>query len=182
MFQSGGRTMGSGLRNPMYTRRIQAMETKISKGENISDYFIRLKGAFSEASISTIMISLLIPNLPADGSEGKIKQDLLKLFQENPNPSEEDLCLFSNKIKEVESLGLACEYRNINTGRGGVRSVLETKKEEPVKPPYVHYLCGKNHKKGKCDVVCTGCGMFGSYKPEKSWKLNPELKPWSNVA
>ena len=101
----------------------------------------------------------------------------MKLFQENPNPSEEDLCLFSNKIKEVESLGLACEYRNINTGRGGVRSVIETKKEEPVKPPYVHYLYGENHKKGKCDVVCTGCGMLGSHKPKKCWKLHPELKP-----
>ena len=110
--------------NPLYTRRIQAMKTNILKGETVSDYLIRLKGAFSEAdmakaSIGTIMISLLIANLPADGSEGKIKQDLLKLFQENPNLSEEDLCLFSNKIKEVESLGLACEYRNIDTGRGG---------------------------------------------------------------
>ena len=61
----------------MYTRRIQAMETKISKGESISDYFIRLKRAFSEAdmekaSIGTIMISLLIGNLPAEGNGGKI--------------------------------------------------------------------------------------------------------------
>ena len=67
--------------NPLYTRRIQAMKTNILKGETMSDYFIRLKGAFSEAdmakaSIGTIMISLLIANLPADGSEGKIKQDL----------------------------------------------------------------------------------------------------------
>ena len=85
----------------------------------------------------------------------------MKLFQENPNPTQEDLYLFANKIKEIESLGLACEYRNTETGRDGVRSVQETKKEEPVKPPYVHYFCGKNHKKGKCDVVCAGCDMFG---------------------
>ena len=131
----------------------------------------------AKASIGTIMISLLIANLPAEGSEGKIKNDLLKLFQENPNPTQEDLYLIANKIKEIESLGLACEYRNIETGRGGVRSVIEIKKDDPVKPLYVHYLCGKNHKKGKCDVVCTGCGMLGSHKPEKCWKLHPELKP-----
>ena len=123
----------------------------------MSDYFLRLKGAFAEAdmekaSIGTIMISLLIANLPAEGSEGKIKNDLLKLFQENPNPTQEDLYLFANKIKEIESLGLACEYRNIETGRGGVRSVVEIKKDDPVKPQFVHYLCGKNHKKGKCGV------------------------------
>ena len=130
-----------------------------------SDYFIRLKSAFSEAdmgkaSIGTIMISLLIGNLPSEGSEGKIKQDLLKLLQENPNPSEDDLCIFANKIKEVESLGLACEYRNVTTGRGGTRYVQEIKKEETVKPPLVHYLCGKNHKKGACAFVCTGCDMI----------------------
>ena len=73
--------------NPIYTRRIQDMETKISKGESISDYFIRLKSAFSEAdmgkaSIGTIMISLLIGNLPTEGNEGKIQNDLFKLFQE----------------------------------------------------------------------------------------------------
>ena len=151
----------------MYTRRIQAMETKITKGESVSDYFIRLKSAFSEAdmgkaSIGTIMINLLIGKLPSEGSEGKIKQDLLKLLQENPNPSEDDLCIFANKIKEVESLGLACEYRNVTTGRGGIRSVQEIKKEETVKPPWVHYLCGKNHKKG-CTFVCTGCDMIGSH-------------------
>ena len=80
------------------------METKMAKGESVSDYFIRLKSAFSEAdmekvSIGTIMISLLIGNLPAEVNEGKTK---------NPDPSEDDLYKFANKIKEVESLGLAC--------------------------------------------------------------------------
>ena len=71
-----------------------------------------------KASIGTIMISLLIANLPAEGSEGKIKNDLLKLFQKHPSPTQDYLYLFANKIKEIESLGLACEYRNIETGRG----------------------------------------------------------------
>ena len=65
--------------NPMYTRRIQAMETKITKGESISDYFIRLKSSFSEAdmgklSIGTIMISLLIGNLSSEGSRAKLSR------------------------------------------------------------------------------------------------------------
>merc|ERR1711888_540096 len=58
--------------NPMYMRRIQAMETRIIKGETVSDYFNRLKNCFQEAnmqkaSIGTVMISLLIGNLPAEG-------------------------------------------------------------------------------------------------------------------
>ena len=117
-------------------------------GKNVSDYFIRLKSAFSEAdmekaSIGTVMISLLIGNLPADGNEGKIKNELLKLFQETPNPSEDDLYKFANKIKEVESLGLACDYRNITTGRGSIRAVLEVKKEDTIKQPYIHHVCGE---------------------------------------
>ena len=90
------------------------METKMAKGENVSDYFIRLKSAFSEAdmekaSIETVIISLLIGNL---------------LFQETPNTSEDDLYKFANKIKKVESLGFACDYPNTTTGRGSIRAVL----------------------------------------------------------
>ena len=75
--------------NPMHTRRIQALYTKMVKGENVSDYFIRMKSGFNEAdmgkaSTGTIMISLLIANLPSDGAEGKIKQELLKLLQKKP--------------------------------------------------------------------------------------------------
>ena len=67
--------------NSMHTRRIQALDTKMIKGETVSAYFIRMKLAFNEAdmgkaSIVTIMLSLLIANLPSDGAEGKIKQEL----------------------------------------------------------------------------------------------------------
>ena len=125
------------------------METKMVKGENVSDDFIRLKNAFLEAdmqkaSIGTVIIRLLIRNLPADGNEGKIKNELIKLYQETPNPSENDLYKFANKIKEVESLGLACDYRNLTTGRGNIRAVLEVKNEETIKQPYIHHVCGKS--------------------------------------
>ena len=58
---------------PMHTRRIQALDTKMIKGETVSEYFIRMKLAFNEAdmgkaSIVTIMLSLLIANLPSDGA------------------------------------------------------------------------------------------------------------------
>ena len=64
--------------NPMYMRRIQAMETR-------SDYLNRLKNSFQEADmqkafIGTVMISLLISSLPSEGNEGKIKEQLLKLY------------------------------------------------------------------------------------------------------
>ena len=41
----------------------------------------------------------MIGKLPADGNEGKIKNELLKLFSETPNPSEDDLYKSANKIK-----------------------------------------------------------------------------------
>ena len=89
---------------------------------------------------------------------------------------EEDLQKFLNKINEMESIVIASEFRN-TTGRGGtIREVKELKNEE-TKQASVHHVCGKSHKKGSCDVVCKGCGMKGSHKEEKCWKLHPELKP-----
>ena len=74
--------------NPMHTRCIQALDTKMIKGETVSEYFISTKVAFNEAdmrkaSIVTIMISLFIANLPSDRAEGKIKQEMPKLLQKN---------------------------------------------------------------------------------------------------
>ena len=100
----------------------------------------------------------------------------MKIYSETPNPSEEDLQKFLNKIKEMESIVTASKFRN-TTGRGGTfRKVTELKNEE-TKQVSVHHICGKSLKKGSCDVVCKGCGMKGSHKEEKCWKLHPELKP-----
>ena len=84
------------------------MEARIIKGGTVSDYFHMLKNCFQEAdmqkaSIGTVMISLLIGNIPTEGNEGKIKTELLKIYSETPNPLEEDLHKFLNKIKEMES-------------------------------------------------------------------------------
>ena len=65
--------------NPMYMRRIQALETRIIKGESVSDFYNRLNNSFQEAdmekaSMGTVMISRLIASLPSEGNEGKIKE------------------------------------------------------------------------------------------------------------
>ena len=118
--------------NPMLMRRIKAMEARIIKGETVSDYFHRLKNCFQEAdmqkaTIDSVMISLLIGNLPAEGNEGKIKNELLKIYSETPNPLEEDLQKFLNKINEMERIVIASEFRN-TTGRGStIREVKELK-------------------------------------------------------
>ena len=101
---------------------------------------------------------------------------MLKLLQKKPNPSEEEFHIFTNKIKEIESLDLAFEHQR-NLGRS-VRSVQEnTVKEEVPRPMWVHPLCGKAHKKRECSYVCNGCKMIGSHKPEACWTLHPKLKP-----
>ena len=59
--------------NPIYIRRVQALETRIIKGETVSDFYNRLKNSFREAemekaSMGTIMISKLIASLPSEGN------------------------------------------------------------------------------------------------------------------
>ena len=101
----------------MYMHRIQALETRITKGESVSDFYNRLNNSFQEAdmekaSMGTVMISRLIASLPSEGNEGKIKEQLLKLYSETPNPSEDDLHKFLTKIKEMESIVTASEFKN----------------------------------------------------------------------
>ena len=68
--------------NPIYIRRVQALETRIIKGETVSDFYHRLKNSFREAemekaSMDTIMISKLIASLPSEGNEGRIRSSYL---------------------------------------------------------------------------------------------------------
>ena len=61
--------------------------------------------------MATIMIGKLIASLPSEGNEGRIKEQLLKLYSEMPNLKEEDLTQFITKIKEFESLVTASEFK-----------------------------------------------------------------------
>ena len=64
-----------------------------------------------KASMATIMIGKLMASLPSEGNEGRIKEQLLKLYSEMPNPKEEDLRQFITKIKEFECLVMASELK-----------------------------------------------------------------------
>ena len=77
-----------------------------------------------KATIDSIMVSLLIANLQGDGNEGKIKKELLKIYSEIPNPLQEDLQKFLNKINEMESIVIASEFNNV-TGRGSTNRELK---------------------------------------------------------
>ena len=158
--------------NPIYIRRVQALETRIIKGKTVSDFYHRLKNIFTEAemekaSMGTIMISKLIASLPSEGNEGRIKEQLLKQYSEMPNPKEEDLTKFITVIKEFESLVTASEFK-IQQG-----NTMRRVQEEPKQEANPHYLCGKVHKCGKCTQKCTGFDMIEA----DCWVLHPHKKP-----
>ena len=124
------------------------------------------------ASIGTTLICKLIASLPPDGNEGRIKEQLLKQFNEVPNPKEEELMKFITVIKEYESLVTAKDYR-VQTGR----TVGRVQDEPPKIEANPHYLCGKIHKCGKCTQKCSGCGKMGSHLEADCWVLHPANKP-----
>ena len=102
----------------------------------------------------------------------------MKLLQITPNPKEGYIQTFINKIKEIESLDLAFEHQR-SMGRNKVRIIKENTENVELtrNTRYVHELCGKNHKRGECTYVCSGCKQRGSHKPEGCWELHPHLKP-----
>ena len=51
-------------------------------------------------------------HLLGDGNEGNIKKELLKIYSDVPNPGQEDLQKFINKINEMESIVIASEFTN----------------------------------------------------------------------
>ena len=88
------------MSNPIYIRRVQAQELKIIKGECVSDYYQRLRNIYAEAdmesaTVGTHLICKLILLLPSEGNEGRIKEQLLKLFSTCPNPTEEEMTKFN---------------------------------------------------------------------------------------
>ena len=148
--------------NPIYIRRVPAQKLKIIKGEGVSDYYQRLRNIYAEAdmesaTVGTHLICKLIASLPSEGNEGRIKEQLLKLFSELPNPKEEEMTKFISTIKENEAIVTAKVFR-VQTGRGVARV-----QEEPQTEIRPHNLCGLVHKRGKCSQKCSGCGKYGSH-------------------
>ena len=106
--------------NPIYIRQVQALETRIIKGECVSDFYHRLINLFSEVemesgSVGTTLICKLIASLPSEGNEGRIKEQLLKQFSGLPNPKDEEMTKFITVIKEYESIVTAKDYK-VQTG------------------------------------------------------------------
>ena len=63
------------------------------------------------ATVGTHLICKLIASLPSEGNEGRIKEQLLKLFSELPNPKEEEMTKFISTIKENEAIVKAEDYK-----------------------------------------------------------------------
>ena len=157
---------------PLQNRRINAMDTKMIKGKSASDYFLAMKLVFDEAdmgkeTIQIVMLSLYIACLLAEGTFGKIKEALLDMLRDNPNPWVTDVPKFMAKIKQLESLENATEYtRNVKQ----MKLVLLVTQKVPEEKDEViirqedrpHYLCGKVHKKGQRTFEYKGFGMKGS--------------------
>ena len=86
--------------NPMYTRRLKAIDLKLEKGEEAGDFFNRLKNQFDEAemekaSIWTLFICKLINSIPETGNDAiALKNKLLEAFCETTNPNESELVRF----------------------------------------------------------------------------------------
>ena len=91
----------------------------------------------------------------------------MKIYSDVPNPGQEDLQKFINKINEMKSIGIASEFTNATGRSSTIRKVEEIRKDEPPNQNRVHHVCGKAHKRGACEVVCDGCGMKGSHKKDK---------------
>ena len=60
--------------NPMYTRRLKAIDLKMEKGEEVGDFFNRLKDQYAEAEMEkatpwTLFICKLINSIPDSGND-----------------------------------------------------------------------------------------------------------------
>ena len=111
--------------NPIYIHRVQATELKIIKGEEVSTYYQRLRNIYAEAdmesaTVGTHLICKLIASLPSEGNGVRIKEQLLKLFSELPNQTEEEMTKFITSIKENEGIVTAKDFK-VQTGRGVAR-------------------------------------------------------------
>ena len=121
--------------NPMYTRRLKAIDLKMEKGEEVGDFFNRLKNQYAEAEMEkatpwTLFICKLINSIPDSGNDSiSLKNKLMETFRENQDLQENELSKFQTVIKQHESLVTAREYK------GEVEACVGRVTEEPPKEP-----------------------------------------------
>ena len=117
------------------------------------------------------MLCKLILSLSSEGNEGRIKEQLLSLFSECPNTTEEEMIKFITSITENEAIVTAKDFK-VQTGRGVAR--VQEEQQTTGRP---HNLCGLVHKRGNCTQKFSECGKYGSHKESDCWEKYPHKKP-----
>ena len=149
--------------NPVYIRRVRAMNLQKEKGETTGDFFNRLREEYAEVEMEkatpwTLFICKLINGIQSSENDLRVKEQLLDTYRLNPNPQEKDLEKFQTVIKQNEALITARDFKG---GEGGaLRRVTE---DLPKQEGRLHFLCNKVHKKRECKQQCGGFKMFGSH-------------------
>ena len=75
--------------NPMYTRRLKAIDLKMEKGEEVGDFFNRLKNEYAETEMQkatpwSLFVCKLISFIPTSGNDSiLLKNKLLETFRDN---------------------------------------------------------------------------------------------------
>ena len=106
----------------MYTRHLKAIDLKMEKGEEVWDFFNRLKNEYAEAKMEkatpwSLFVCKLISCIPTSGNDSIVlKNKLLETFRDNQDPQENELSKFQTVIKQHKSLVTAREFKG---GRGG---------------------------------------------------------------
>ena len=152
--------------NPIFMRRVKCYESKITKGELLSEFATRLKLEYKESEMSKTTIwghfeYKLLAGLDTAGSDNReLKSKLVEEIKKNPDPTEKELDEFLQIVRDHESMIRAREHRETDDVRNNLNRV--TTGTGIVEPGWAHRVCGKVHGKGKCEYKCTTCG-----KPHK---------------
>ena len=127
----------------------------MEKGEEVGDFFNRLKNEYAEAEMEkatpwSLFVCKLISCIPTSGNDSIVlKNKLLETFRDNQDPQENELSKFQTVIKQHESLVTAREFKG--EAGGNVRRTREEPPKDTRKPGYfLHQLCNKEHKRGEC--------------------------------
>ena len=98
-------------------RRLKAMEMKMEAGEEVSDFFNRLKNEYSEAEMAkatpwSIFICKLIASISDTGNDQiMLKNKLLETFRDIQDPQESELLKFQTVIKQHKEHITAQEFK-----------------------------------------------------------------------
>merc|ERR1711888_489234 len=96
--------------NPVFLRRVKCYESKIMKGELLSEFATRLKLEYKESEVSKTTIwghfeYKLLAGLDTAGSDNReLKSKLVEEIKKKPDPTERDLDAFLQIVRDHESM------------------------------------------------------------------------------